>query len=178
MSAPFKVSRNVRFVIDVVNPDRFGLTTRRTNYEIAVSDFDVTGYGWRFFATRSGVEIMVYDERPDRREDRHYGRVIEEQPYICWTLQEALDNTEELYQGILQAGVALTDAAAEVHAQLSGLIFFVSSSTAPIQWRRPLPPRRRRKTVTQKILNGGGDMTIRQEFDSTAGGVPAPTEDR
>lgn len=116
---------------------------------------------WSFFATASGVEIYIWEERPEVKASLPKWKQDEGEHYLVTDVHSALRDGKELYDAAVEAGIPFhcTDEA-EVKAALSKVDFIVIDNHQPVLCRRYSQPKPK-KRVTQKILDGGQDMTIK-----------------
>lgn len=128
-----------------------GFVVPDTNAQLLVVTKD--GHYWHFFAAASGVELQVWDERPEG--------FATDYPYPVQDIHRALEMGKEIYDAAAAAGVPLYSADdAEMKAALARVDFIIIDDHNPVLCRRYAEPKPERK-VTQKLLDGGQDMTIK-----------------
>jgi hypothetical protein len=160
--AGFKVESRVKFLMRGDGLE--ALSVPDTHDQVCIAHgpncYDPPAYA--FYATLTGVELPVWDERPDRRKHPGSGRVEDEQPYFSHGIDWAFADGLELFQAATVAGVPLSSSdEAAVRDALARVTFIVTDSDLPISFRRASPPRvPKPRKLTQKRLDGGEDMTV------------------
>lgn len=136
-----------------------GFIVPGTNSQVLVVTKD--GIYWHFFAAASGAELQVWDERPEVLAEIHAWQKKEGWPFIVQDVHLGLEVGKEIYDAATDAAVPLYSSdEAEVKAALAKVDFIVIDDYQPVLCRRYSKPKAARR-VTQKILDGGQDMTTK-----------------
>ena len=163
LDGAFGFSRNVQVVFRKY-PNDFGLTAPGTRLNICLVPRGSDCFGphtWKFCAVRSGIEIPVYDERPDRGPNPQSGKEEDEHSYFPQCLGTALKDGTDLAAAASSIPIILDSYdPVKVREALSTVTFAILGRHGMVcrYEIRDVPKKRRR--LTQKRLDGSEDITV------------------
>lgn len=138
---------------------RCGVSVPGTHDQLGIVD-DNYPYGWQIVAIRSGVKVTIWDEWHENVVHPASGRVEDEVPLMMQSVHNAIATAQELYAAATAAGIAFEIEDASLLREALSRVAFVVSGPVGVSCRPFSPPQPKRRKRTQKILDGGEDMTV------------------
>lgn len=114
---------------------------------------------WRFFAAKSGVELVVWDERPGTPDRQSKAAIPRYTPQLFGP--HLFEDARQLAASAIAAGLTLENPSPDAaRVALAAVTFAVPPDGGAIVCHRELPKYLRPRRQTQKRLDGSEDMTV------------------